>query len=71
MYYTKFISKTALIHELKTEGGFGSFQHNTRGVLEGLKKTIKMRSRQQETKTHFETSTVLLLCDSGWSPEAG
>jgi len=71
MYYIKLISKTALIHEVKTEGGFGSFQHNTSSVLGGLKKTIKMSSGQQETKTHFETSTVLLICDSGCSREAG
>jgi len=56
---------------VKTEGGFGSFQHNPSSVLEGLKKTIKMSSRQQETKIHFETSTVLLICDIGWSREVG
>jgi len=71
MYYTKLISKTALIHEVKTEGSFGSFQHRASSVLKGLKKTIELRPRQQETKTHFETSTVLLICGSGYSREAG
>jgi hypothetical protein len=71
MYSTKLFSKTALILEVKTKGSFGSFQHNTSSVLGGLKKTIKMKLRQQETKKHFATSTVLPICDSGWSREAG
>jgi hypothetical protein len=60
-----------LILEVKTEGGFGSFQDNTSSVLGGPNKTIRMKSRQQETKRYFVTSTVFPICGSRYSREAG